>query len=90
MSQLADKYYSVEEYLTLEEKAVDKSEYFDGKISLRDLSSVDHVRITCNAIIELPAIGVNITVDRLYERVKFPVKPPEQPFRASHIFFSYI
>lgn len=33
MSQVANKYYTVEEYLALEEKAVDKSEYYDGKIS---------------------------------------------------------
>jgi Uma2 family endonuclease len=53
MSQLADKYYTVEEYLALEEKADRKSEYYDGKIYLMSGGSSNHSRISVNTVIEL-------------------------------------
>ena len=53
MSQVAEKYYSVEEYFALEEKADRKSEYYNGKIYLMSGGSANHSRISVNSIIEL-------------------------------------
>jgi Uma2 family endonuclease len=53
MSQLADKYYTPEEYLALEEKAVRKSEYYRGQIYLMSGGSANHSRISGNAYFEL-------------------------------------
>ncbi len=46
MRQLAEKYYTPEEYLALEGKAERKSEYYNGKIYLRSGGSSNHSRIS--------------------------------------------
>ena len=45
------RFLSAEEYLTLEEKAVDRSEYFNGEIFLMAGGSLNHSQITVNAIV---------------------------------------
>lgn len=53
MSQLADKFYSPEEYLSLEEKARSKSEFFQGRVFLMAGGSANHNRICGNAFLLL-------------------------------------
>jgi Uma2 family endonuclease len=53
MTQLAQKYYSLEEYLALEEKAKCKSEYYGGQIYQMAGGSANHSRISLNVSLEL-------------------------------------
>jgi Uma2 family endonuclease len=43
-----ERYYSVEEYLALEEKASGKNEYFDGRIYAMTGASLNHAQMTMN------------------------------------------
>ncbi len=47
------KYYSPEEYLALEEAAIDKSEYIDGEIFPMPGGSTNHNRLTGNFFVAL-------------------------------------
>ena len=53
MTQLAEKYYSLQEYLTFEEKAQLKSEYYQGQIFQMAGGSANHSRISLNICLEL-------------------------------------
>lgn len=66
MSQSAEKYYSPEEYLALEEKAGRKSEYYNGKIYLMSGGSNNHSRICVNTIVEL-SHGLDDTRCEIFE-----------------------
>ena len=48
MTEIAEKYYTVEEYLALEEKAVYKSEYYQGWIFQMTGGSRRHNQICSN------------------------------------------
>ena len=47
------QYYTVEEYLALEEQAQTKSEYIDGWIRAMTGASVRHIRVTINSLVLL-------------------------------------
>ncbi len=53
MHQLAKKYFTVQEYLALEEAAEYKSEYFQGEIFAMAGGSVNHNQIITNVISQL-------------------------------------
>ncbi len=53
MTQIAERYYSLEEYLAFEEKASYKSEYYQGQIYQMAGGSANHSRISLNASLEL-------------------------------------
>lgn len=56
------KYYTPEEYLTLEEKATDKHEYRDGEIVVMPGGTTNHNQIAGNFYKRFP---LNITKTRL-------------------------
>src|SRR5438067_4427740 len=45
-----ERYYTPEEYLEFEEKAIEKHEYYDGRIYVMSGSSVNHGRICRNVL----------------------------------------
>ncbi len=58
MTQPIRKYYTVEEYLALEDAAPYKSEYYQGEIYAMAGTSLNHNRIvvnTCNALVQMLA-----------------------------------
>ena len=55
ISQTENRYYSPEEYLELEEKAEDKSEYIDGKIIPIPGGTTNHNKIAGNFCRKFPS-----------------------------------
>lgn len=53
MTQATKKLYTPEEYFRLEEKALDKSEYFQGEILEMAGTSVNHNRVVVNVLVLL-------------------------------------
>jgi len=52
--QTEKKYYTLEEYLTLEEKATDKHEYRDGEILIMPGGTTNHNQIALNFCRKFP------------------------------------